>query len=164
MNGVMMTGKPTSNNQDERRGGQDEGAAETTVALAGDGGCIAEARRLTADFLTPPGDGGGGGVPARTVGLIQVVVSELVTNARKYAPGPILLRLRLTGAAVEVAVWDSDPVLPTVREADPQRVGHHGLEIVKAIAQTLTMRPARVGKRITALISLRPGPQAAAPC
>lgn len=29
-------------------------------------------------------------------------------------------------------MWDSDPVLPAASEADPQRAGRHGLEIVKA--------------------------------
>jgi hypothetical protein len=46
------------------------------------------------------------------------VVSELVTNARKYAPGPVLMELRVSGAVVEVVVWDSDPVLPVARAAD----------------------------------------------
>jgi signal transduction histidine kinase len=61
--------------------------------------------------------------------LTQLVVSELVTHARKYAPGPVLLDLRVTGAVVEVVVWDSNPVLPAAQAADPGRVGPHGLEI-----------------------------------
>ncbi|MFF3907843.1 hypothetical protein ACFYZJ_18025 [Streptomyces sp. NPDC001848] len=38
--------------------------------------------------------------------------SSDVSNARQYAPGPVLLDLRVTGAVIEVVVWDSDPVLP----------------------------------------------------
>ncbi|WP_443052678.1 ATP-binding protein [Streptomyces sp. NBC_00299] len=42
---------------------------------------------------------------------LTLVVSELVTNARKYAPGPVPMHLRLDGDVVDVEVWDSDPVL-----------------------------------------------------
>ncbi|MET8637886.1 ATP-binding protein [Streptomyces sp. NPDC004096] len=141
-----------------RPGSQDADGPETTIALSGDGGCIAEARRLAAAFLTQDSTGHGRGIPERVVDLTQLVVSELVTNARKYAPGPILLRLRVAGSTVQVEVWDSDPVLPTARAADPERVGQHGLEIVKAVAAHLSMRAEAVGKRITAWLPLDSGP------
>ncbi|MFC8350037.1 hypothetical protein [Streptomyces sp. NPDC057280] len=41
-----------------------------------------------------------------------LAVSELVTNAVKYAPGPLLVDLRSEGDLTEVSVWDADPVLP----------------------------------------------------
>lgn len=100
---------------------------EETVALDGDGSVIAEARRRAADFLTRVQSEYGLPVSARAVDLTRLVVSELVTNARKYAPGPALMELRIAGDAVEVAVWDSDPVLPVARAADAGRVGQHGL-------------------------------------
>ncbi|GGW58628.1 hypothetical protein GCM10010503_39640 [Streptomyces lucensis JCM 4490] len=86
------------------------------------------------------------------------MVSELVTNARKYAPGPVLLDLRITDGAVEVVVWDSDPQLPIARAADVGRVGQHGLEIVMAIAQSFEAHREAVGKRITARITLADDP------
>ncbi|MGV9249589.1 ATP-binding protein [Streptomyces sp. NPDC003710] len=95
-------------------------------------------------------------MPDRVMGLAELVISELVTNCCKYAPGPILLRPRLAGEALEVEVWDSDPVLPAASEADPQRVGRHGLEIVKAVAADLAVLRETVGKRITACILLSP--------
>jgi hypothetical protein len=52
-------------------------------------------------------------------------VSELVTNARKYAPGLVLAELRIIGAWVEVVVWGGGPTVPTAH--DPDRVGRHGL-------------------------------------
>ncbi|MGY0065382.1 ATP-binding protein [Streptomyces sp. QTS137] len=143
--------------QGECRNGQDAGAIETALALDGGGSCLAEARHLAVGFLTQAQADHELTVPARAIDLTQLVVSELVTNACKYAPGPIRLRLRLTDAAVEVAVWDTHPVLPAARAADPQRVGQHGLEIVKAVAH-LTMQPEPVGKRITACITLQPDP------
>ncbi|MFJ3805890.1 ATP-binding protein [Streptomyces sp. NPDC090073] len=131
------------------------GGPVRTAVLSGEGGCIAEARHLAAGFLAEVA-AGGRAVSERSLHLIQLVVSELVTNACKYAPGPVLLKLRLTGDTVEVEVWDGDPVLPTARPADPGRIGQHGLEIVKAIALALGAERAEGGKRVTATIALEP--------
>ncbi|MFF1722526.1 ATP-binding protein [Streptomyces sviceus] len=129
-------------------------------ALAGDDGCIARARRHAADFLARLRDEYGRDISSYTVGTIQLVVSELVTNALKYAPGPVVMELRSTGARVEVVVGDSNPALPSAQPTDPDRVGRHGLEIVRAVTQSLDIQRLAVGKRITALIALTgtPGP------
>ncbi|PKW05671.1 Anti-sigma regulatory factor (Ser/Thr protein kinase) [Streptomyces sp. 1222.5] len=120
----------------------------------GDGGCIARARDRAGAFLARAQAAHGVPVTARTMDLTQLVVSELVTNACKYAPGPVLLVLRIADGAVETEVWDSDPVLPVARAADPGRVGQHGLEIVMAVVQGFEVRREPVGKRITARIAL----------
>ncbi|MEU3342222.1 ATP-binding protein [Streptomyces sp. NPDC006668] len=131
---------------------------QKSVALEGDGACIAQARHLAADFLTQAAAGHGVVFSARVLDLTQLVVSELVTNARKYAPGPVLLELRIAGGVVEVVVWDSEPVLPAARPADAGRVGQHGLEIVAAIAQSVEAVREAVGKRITARVTLTDTP------
>ncbi|POX45107.1 ATP-binding protein [Streptomyces sp. Ru72] len=138
----------------EDRIAPERGNVHITAALEGDGACIAEARHLAAEFLTRAEAVHGVPVSDRTVDLTQLVVSELVTNARKYAPGPVLLEVRIAEGAVEVEVWDSDPVLPVARAADPGRVGQHGLEIVMAVVQGFEARREPVGKRITARIAL----------
>ncbi|WAU86403.1 ATP-binding protein [Streptomyces sp. Qhu-G9] len=132
---------------------------EDTVALDGDGSVIAQARHRAAGFLARVQAEHGLPVSARAMDLAQLVVSELVTNARKYAPGPVLMELRIVGAAVEVVVWDSDPVLPVARAADVGRVGQHGLEIVMAVAQGFEVQRETVGKRITARIALLDDPE-----
>ncbi|MFD9391652.1 ATP-binding protein [Streptomyces sp. NPDC060000] len=132
--------------------------AGTMVALDGKDGCIARARRLTGDFLGRVRSRDGLAVSARAMDLSQLVVSELVTNALRYAPGPVLLQLRIVGAAVEIIVWDSDPVLPVPRAPDPTRVGQHGLEIVRAVADDLEVAREPVGKRIVARLRLSEGP------
>ncbi|MGW2697769.1 ATP-binding protein [Streptomyces sp. NPDC001296] len=131
---------------------------QTTVALSGDGTDIAQARHLAAGFLTLVQAEHGLPISQRAMDLTQLVVSELVTNARKYAPGPILLDLRIAGDTVEVVVWDSDPVLPVARAADAGRVGQHGLEIVMAVSQGFEAQREPVGKRITARIALLDDP------
>ncbi|MDQ1014390.1 hypothetical protein [Streptomyces afghaniensis] len=60
-----------------RAGAAFEGSAE-----------IAEARAMAPDFLTTVQAVHGLPVSERAMGMVQLVVSELVTNARKYARGP----------------------------------------------------------------------------
>ncbi|ORT55669.1 ATP-binding protein [Streptomyces sp. CB03238] len=76
----------------------------------------------------------------------------------KYAPGPCLLDLEVSDGAVEISVWDSDPALPVPQEADPNRVGKHGLEIVMAVCRSFEIRREPVGKRIRVTIVLADDP------
>ncbi|MEV0976466.1 ATP-binding protein [Streptomyces sp. NPDC049915] len=133
-------------------------ATQTTLARDGDSTVIAQARHLAAGFLTRVQSEHGLPVSRRAMDLTQLVVSELVTNARKYAPGLVLLDLRFPGGLVEIVVWDSYPVVPIVRAADAGRVGQHGLEIVMAVAQGFEGQREPVGKRITARLALADDP------
>ncbi|MFJ4982160.1 ATP-binding protein [Streptomyces coeruleorubidus] len=89
---------------------------------------------------------------------VALFTGELVTNARKYAPGPCLLTLEISGGAVVVTVWDSEPRLPIPRAPDPRRAGQHGLEIVMAVCRSIEMHREPVGKRITATVVLADAP------
>ncbi|MDK1348179.1 ATP-binding protein [Streptomyces sp. 378] len=133
-------------------------AWQTSVALDGAGTDIAQARHLAADFLARGQAERGLKVSRRGLDLTQLVVSELVTNVCKYAPGPALMNLRVDGDVVEVTVWDSAPVLPVARGADAGRVGQHGLEIVMTVAQDFEARLERFGKSVTARIALTDDP------
>lgn len=152
--GETILMEPESSDDDDTAPQARDRAIRSTAALDGDGSCIAEARQLAADFLTRARAEFGLPVSARAMDLTQLVVSELVTNARKYAPGPVLMELRIVDSLVEVQVWDSDPRLPVAQGADAQRVGQHGLEIVRAVAHGFEARRESVGKRITARIPL----------
>ncbi|MFF8941587.1 ATP-binding protein [Streptomyces sp. NPDC014864] len=132
----------------------------TSAALGGGGACIAEARHLAAEFLSDARVGHGLRVSTRAEEVTQLVVSELVTNARKYAAGPVMLELRIAGDDVEVAVADSDPRLPVACAADPERIGRHGLEIVRAVSEGFAVRRGSTGKRISARVALREDPHA----
>ncbi|MBV2356729.1 ATP-binding protein [Streptomyces sp. J2-1] len=125
-----------------------------SIALYGGYGSISEARHFAVDFLDRVRDGFRVAVSDRARDLTQLVVSELVTNAAKYAAGPVLLELHLLAHAVDIVVWDSDPTVPEARDADPNRIGQHGLEIVQAVAENLSIRTEPVGKRITARMPL----------
>ncbi|MEV6841560.1 ATP-binding protein [Streptomyces sp. NPDC051133] len=122
-------------------------------AFAGSGD-IAAARDLAVDFLTHAQDAHGIPVSGQATDMVKLVVSELVTNARKHAPGPCLLILEISDNTVRVAVWDSNPTLPTIPAPDPRRVGQHGLEIVTTICQSFEAHRKPVGKSITVAIGL----------
>ncbi|MGW7079976.1 ATP-binding protein [Streptomyces sp. NPDC054866] len=119
---------------------------------------IAAARSLARTFLTDVQTVHGLPVSGRAMGMVQLVVSELVTNVIRYAPGPCLLTLEVQGGAVEVTVWDSSTALPAVLAPDAGRIGQHGLEIVMAVCQSFQVHREPVGKRITAAIGLADDP------
>ncbi|WP_329012100.1 ATP-binding protein [Streptomyces sp. NBC_00690] len=130
----------------------------TVSAVFEESGGIAEARDLVRDFLTSVQAAHGLPVSRRAMDMVKLAVSELVTNARKYAPGPCLLTLQVEDGAVQVSVWDSSTALPLLLPADPTRVGQHGLEIVMAISQSFAIHREPVGKRITISIVLAGDP------
>ncbi|MEV2250857.1 ATP-binding protein [Streptomyces sp. NPDC050147] len=119
---------------------------------------IADARDMTRDFLVSLQNAQGPPVSRRVLDMGQLVVSELVTNARKYAPGPCLLTLGADGGTVEVTVWDSSTTLPLLLPPDAGRVGQHGLEIVMAVCQSFEVHREPVGKRIRTSIVLADEP------
>ncbi|MFE9687956.1 ATP-binding protein [Streptomyces sp. NPDC006285] len=133
-------------------------APVTASAAFEDSAGIAEARDLARDFLTTVQAKHGLPVSARAMDTAQLVVSELVTNAAKYAPGPCLLDLQISEGSVQISVWDSSPTQPSIQTADPQRIGQHGLEIVMAVSQTFCVHQEPVGKRITASVVLADDP------
>jgi anti-sigma regulatory factor (Ser/Thr protein kinase) len=119
---------------------------------------IAEARHSARRFMAEVQAVHGLPVSERARGMVELVVSELVTNAYKHAPGPWLLDLELSDGAVEISVWDTDPALPTACPADPGRVGQHGLEIAMAVCRSFEVRREPVGKRVKAAIVLADDP------
>jgi anti-sigma regulatory factor (Ser/Thr protein kinase) len=144
---------------DQAAGGGDQlsldgGPVSTSAAYEGRPGNIGEARSFARDFLGRAQAVHGLPVSARATDMVQLVVSELVTNACKHAPGPCLLDLEVIEGAVEVAVWDTDPALPVALAVDPGRVGQHGLEIVTAVCQVFEVRREPVGKRVKAVVVL----------
>uniref|UniRef100_UPI0005247ED2 ATP-binding protein n=1 Tax=Streptomyces bikiniensis TaxID=1896 RepID=UPI0005247ED2 len=92
--------------------------ARADYTLEGGGGRIGVARRHAVAFVDRMRTECGLQVSQRVRESIELVVSELVTNAHKYALGPVLMQLRVGADGVDVVVWDSDPAVPVVRGAD----------------------------------------------
>ncbi|WP_413759471.1 ATP-binding protein [Streptomyces sp. MMBL 11-3] len=144
--------------------GQGEGrqpVAESglSICAAFEGGAGIAASRATArTFLESVQTEHGLPVSSRVMGMVQLVVSELVTNAHKHAPGPCVVTLEVRDGAVETSVWDSSTVLPTIMAPDPGRIGRHGLEIVMAVCRSFEVHREPVGKRIKTAVVLADDP------
>jgi anti-sigma regulatory factor (Ser/Thr protein kinase) len=142
----------------DEEGGRDDQPAGAPVrvsaAYEGKPRDIARARELARWFLRWVRSVHGLPVSDRAMGTVQLVVSELVTNAFKYAPGPCLLDLELAEGHIQITVWDSELALPVARVPEPGRVGQHGLEIVMAVSRRFEVRREPVGKRAIATVAL----------
>ncbi|WP_395366569.1 ATP-binding protein [Streptomyces sp. YH02] len=120
------------------------------------GGAIAAARAFTADFLAAAPSVRPDPVVGERVELAQLVVSELVTNAIRHTGGPCRLLLELRPDTLEISVFDREAAAPVPRGHDPRRIGQHGVEIVVAVCESLTVEPEPEGKRVRACLSLLP--------
>ncbi|CAL9658265.1 hypothetical protein SUDANB145_06869 [Streptomyces sp. enrichment culture] len=136
-----------------------DGLVWMSAAYEGVPGDIARAREMARAFLARLEEDHGHRVPDRAAQAVQLVVSELLTNACKHTSGPAVIGLELVGGLVEITVRDSDPGLPVARAADPGRVGQHGLEIVMAVSQDFEVYREPVGKRTTATVRLTDEPR-----
>ncbi|CAM5442921.1 ATP-binding protein [Streptomyces spiroverticillatus] len=129
------------------------------AAYEGSPADIGEARALSRDFLRRVRADYGLPVSERALEVLPLVVSELITNACKYAPGPQLLELSTDGTAIQVSLWDSSPALPLPRAGDADRVGQHGLEIVMALCQGYEVHQQPLGKRTRVHLALTDTPR-----
>jgi serine phosphatase RsbU (regulator of sigma subunit)/anti-sigma regulatory factor (Ser/Thr protein kinase) len=64
----------------------------------------------------------------------ELLVSEIVTNAVRYAERPVTLRLLRTDV-LRCEVGDDAPLLPRMRHAAPEEEGGRGLYLVNRLAQ-----------------------------
>lgn len=123
-----------------------------------DGGTasIAASRAFTAAFLEQAAAEHGVRVSRQTAADAQLVVSELVTNAVKYAAGLCAVRLVVRDRLLEITVWDTEPTMPQPHGPEPDRIGHHGLEVVLALCEGFEARRDPFGKHVTARLALGP--------
>lgn len=120
----------------------------------------AEARHALRALLDEVPRTGRAAVPVPLRLDAELAVSELVTNAARHAPGSCGLVLRLSDGELTIAVWDTSTEVPKVREADPARVGGHGLRLVHTVSDRVVAAPYGVGKRIVAHFALPADPDA----
>jgi anti-sigma regulatory factor (Ser/Thr protein kinase) len=86
----------------------------------------------------------------------QLVVSELVTNAIRHAPGPCGMILRFCDDELVVTVWDGSLEKPVVRERDGRRFGGHGMHVVHTVSSAVTVAVQDTGKQVMARLRLTP--------
>ena len=82
---------------------------------------------------------------------VELVVSELVTNAVKHGTGPVGLRVDADGTRVRIAVRDGGPAL------DSTRGDGYGLHIVERLAVATGVDRSPSGKTVWAELLSRAG-------
>ncbi|MGW0562827.1 ATP-binding protein [Streptomyces sp. NPDC003016] len=122
------------------------------AAYQGGSPSVAAARDFLTSFLTRARDKGVA-VSEDLVERARLVVSELVTNAVKYALGTVSLLLELRPGVLAITVSDTSPALPAPRAPDAGRIGQHGLEIVQALCHDLQVTEVAGGKHIKVHLS-----------
>ena len=90
---------------------------------------------------------------ADLVPTVELLVSELVTNAVRYAQGKITLRLVLEGGLV-IEVIDDSAALPRLRHPDDSDERGRGLQVVSQLAQRWGARRATSGKVVWCELAL----------
>ncbi|MTE21839.1 ATP-binding protein [Streptomyces sp. TRM43335] len=128
------------------------GAPHLRADFDGHPGTIARARDAAGAFLTslarstPP-------ARERSRDDVLLVVSELVTNAVRHAPGPLTLCLTFVSGLIQVTVRDTSTDAPRPRRADLNSgTGGFGWSIVERVAERFQVRPLPDGKEIHAFL------------
>lgn len=101
---------------------------------------------------------------AQTLSDVELVTSELITNAVQYAgDGPIAVSVGLHGEELLIAVCDSCPELPSACLADVDDEGGRGLFLVAALSVAHGVEWTPMGKRCWARIAVRSAPAPVTP-
>lgn len=79
-------------------------------------------------------------------GDVELLVSELLTNAVLHASSEPKLEVRISPTTVRVDVHDDDPRPPVLRDPSPDAVGGRGLHLVAEIAARWGTEPTPTGK------------------
>lgn len=122
--------------------------AESFRATYGGGpGTAGAARQNVGQFLDrleavqPPGD------PEMRDDVL-LVVSELVSNAVRFAPGPVTLWLRSTGEGLHLMMSDTSTALPCVRKGRGPGNRGRGWPTVNALSDQVNVLARADGKDI----------------
>ena len=124
-------------------------ASVAPVALSVEPASVAAARRLVRDALA--------GQQTQSIGDAALLVSELVTNAIRYARRTLLVAVELQDHVVRVEVTDDDPELPSLSVAeDDDATSGRGLRIVNDLADQWGVTEGPNGKTVWFEIHLQP--------
>ena len=89
--------------------------------------------------------------------LVELLVSELVTNAIRYAGTPSDLTLRRGDHALYVEVADRDSRVPRLLDPSADDEGGRGLQLVAELATRWGARPTSTGKTVWFELDTDPG-------
>ncbi|WP_432119516.1 ATP-binding protein [Streptomyces sp. bgisy032] len=140
--------------QADEQGGNERAALHFSAAWAEGAVCPVEARLALSAFLSHAPHTGRTPVPPPLFLDAQLVVSELVTNAVRHAPGPCGMNLRLARDELAITVWDTSTRTPVLRHSDGHGIGGHGMRVVHLVSRSVDVALGAHGKQVTARLSL----------
>ncbi|MFF0275569.1 ATP-binding protein [Streptomyces sp. NPDC004330] len=124
--------------------------ATAHVPLAADAQAARQARRTAARLLALEA----GLCPREVAEDLELIVSELVTNAVLHAAGPYALTFSLERGRAGVAVSDGSTDLSgrqgSMRQIGP---GGRGLKIIRGLGADLFVSPSERGKQVIAVLT-----------
>jgi anti-sigma regulatory factor (Ser/Thr protein kinase) len=92
-------------------------------------------------------------VPAELGDLVQLVLSELVTNAVRQGDGPIRATLDASGAGLMIEVFDSGHRMPELAASAPDATSGRGLHLVDTVCDAWGVREELDGKTVWARLA-----------
>ncbi len=84
----------------------------------------------------------------QVVDTVELLTSEVVTNAIVHTRSAPALVVRLAGARVRVEVHDGSSAVPLVHRPDPYAESGHGMTIVSRLARAWGVDHVPTGKRV----------------
>ena len=112
--------------------------SELDVGTAGD--AVPAARRFVASALSE--------LPPDSLDDVQLLVTELVTNALFHARPPVILRVLRLDACVRVEVEDSGHTLPVPMRNSTDSMTGRGLSLVSALSSAWGVDPTSTGGKV----------------
>ena len=87
-------------------------------------------------------------VNEKVMGTVELLTSEVVTNALLHARGAGVLSLHVSSTTIRVEVEDPSSLMPARRQAGVDAVSGRGLTIVDGLAASWGVEPGCQGKRV----------------
>ena len=115
-----------------------ETALELTADLPQEPSSVRTARTLVREALGDAGDD--------VLFALELLVSEVVTNALTHAGSAPRIEAQLTPETIRVAVYDAERALPAHRQPDQDRPGGRGLHLLDRVASRWGAEPTDDGK------------------
>ncbi|MFJ8627503.1 ATP-binding protein [Kitasatospora sp. NPDC093550] len=117
------------------------------------------ARHKVAEIAT------GWGLPEPVLGSLEILASEIISNATMHAGGRILVGIHLSpgGDAVAIEVRDPSQNIPHGHTGDVLAESGRGLLLVQALADRWGIARVPGGKRVWAQLEVRPPVNVASP-
>lgn len=89
-----------------------------------------------------------GGSGNGSIDVVELLTSELVTNAVKHAHSTARVAVEVVGPRVRVSVTDDGPGVPATGHPSPDAESGRGLELVDSLATSWGVTPHDIGKTV----------------